>query len=245
MSDYGYARVSTSKQNLERQIRNIKDEYPDAIIVKEKYTGTKISRPEWDKLNRKLKSGDRVIFDSVSRMSRDAAEGFRLYKDLMERGIELIFLHEHHIDTRELIEQQKRTINLAVDSGDAATDEFISSLVGIMNQYLYRIAERNIELAFEQAEKEVEEIHRRIREGLQTSRLNGVRIGGVPGPHRVKKAEEAKPIILRKSRTFGGNLSDVELQAYLSSVGLAVARKTYYLYKSQLKEEYPERVSCQ
>lgn len=38
---YGYARISTHKQNIERQVRNIKAVYPTAIIIKEVYTGTK------------------------------------------------------------------------------------------------------------------------------------------------------------------------------------------------------------
>lgn len=37
---YGYCRISTPKQNIERQIRNILREYPDAIIVQETFTGT-------------------------------------------------------------------------------------------------------------------------------------------------------------------------------------------------------------
>ena len=42
MKTYGYCRISTGKQNIDRQIRNIKDEYPEAMIVEEIYTGTKM-----------------------------------------------------------------------------------------------------------------------------------------------------------------------------------------------------------
>ena len=76
MNIYGYCRISTAKQSIDRQIRNIKAEYPTAHIVQEAYTGTSIFRPEWLKLYRILKSGDTVVFDSVSRMSRNAEEGF-------------------------------------------------------------------------------------------------------------------------------------------------------------------------
>lgn len=41
MKVYGYCRISTGKQNIERQIRNIKTEYPEAFIIEEVYTGTK------------------------------------------------------------------------------------------------------------------------------------------------------------------------------------------------------------
>ena len=50
MCVYGYARTSTAKQNIDRQIRNIEREYPNAIIIQEAYTGTKIDRSEWNRL---------------------------------------------------------------------------------------------------------------------------------------------------------------------------------------------------
>ena len=99
MNIYGYCRISTAKQSIDRQIRNIRAEYPTAHIVQEAYTGTSIFRPEWLKLYRILKSGDTVVFDSVSRMSRNAEEGFALYEDLYHKGVRLVFLKEHHIDT--------------------------------------------------------------------------------------------------------------------------------------------------
>ena len=75
---YGYCRISTRKQNIERQERNIKAAFPDAVIVKEVYTGTKFQgRKELEKILDKVQTGDTIIFDSVSRMSRDAEEGFR------------------------------------------------------------------------------------------------------------------------------------------------------------------------
>ena len=48
----GYPRVSTPTQSLDRQIQNIKAAYPSAILFPEKFTGTKIDRPEWNKLIR-------------------------------------------------------------------------------------------------------------------------------------------------------------------------------------------------
>ena len=78
---YGYCRISTKKQSIDRQIRNIKKEYPSAIILTEEYTGTKLDRPEWSKLYKNIKAGDTIIFDEVSRMSRNAEEGFKLLEN--------------------------------------------------------------------------------------------------------------------------------------------------------------------
>ena len=77
MTVYGYCRVSTPRQSIDRQIQNIRAVYPEALIVTDEYTGTTLLRPGWIKLYKKLASGDTVVFDQASRMSRDADEGFQ------------------------------------------------------------------------------------------------------------------------------------------------------------------------
>lgn len=90
MCVYGYCRISTKQQSIDRQIRNIKGSYDKAVIIQEVYTGTKQDRPEWNKLYKKAKAGDTIIFDSVSRMSRNADEGFCLYEELYNKGIDFV-----------------------------------------------------------------------------------------------------------------------------------------------------------
>ena len=85
MCKYGYCRISKAKQSIERQIRNIKAEYPAAVIVQEAFTGTTTDRKEWNRLFEKVQEGDTIIFDSVSRMSRNAEEGFALYQTLLQQ----------------------------------------------------------------------------------------------------------------------------------------------------------------
>lgn len=46
----------------------------------------------------KVKPGDTIIFDEVSRMSRNADDGFSLYMELVSKGISLVFRKEWHID---------------------------------------------------------------------------------------------------------------------------------------------------
>ena len=167
--EYGYCRISTGKQNIERQVRNIQKAYPDAHIVREVFTGTKLqSRKELEKLLSQIKAGDRIIFDSVSRMSRDAEEGFLLYEDLFQKGVELVFLKEPHINTETYKKAMQNQLTLTGGAVDAI-------LKGI-NEYLLILAKEQIRLAFVQAEKEVQDLHQRTREGIQTARLNGKRI---------------------------------------------------------------------
>ena len=80
---YGYSRISTNKQSITRQNRNILDSYPNAEIKQEVFTGTTTDRPVWSKLFKNAKEGDTIVFDSVSRMSRNAEEGFEEYMALM------------------------------------------------------------------------------------------------------------------------------------------------------------------
>ena len=54
---YGYCRISTKRQNIDRQVRNILSVYPKAKIVKETFTGTKFQgRKELDKVLKKAKT---------------------------------------------------------------------------------------------------------------------------------------------------------------------------------------------
>ena len=54
---YAYCRVSTQHQKIARQITNITAIYPNAIIIKEFYTGTTQNRPHWEKFIPQVKKG--------------------------------------------------------------------------------------------------------------------------------------------------------------------------------------------
>lgn len=222
---YGYVRISTATQNIERQVRNILREYPDAVINEETFTGTKIDRPKFNKLLERVRTGDTIVFDSVSRMSRNAEDGFSLYEKLFKMGVELVFLKEPHINTavyKNAISKELRMTGTSVD--------YI--LEGI-NKYMLELAREQIRLAFEQAEKEVMDLRQRTKEGMETARLNGKQIGRKIGSRVVsKKSIKAKEIILKHSRYFGGSLTDDEV------IKLAgINRNSFYKYKKELKEE--------
>lgn len=230
---YGYARKSRPTQNIERQIRNIKAVEPGAVIVQETYTGTKINRPEWDKLNKRLTAGDTVIFDSVSRMSRDAEEGFTLYEELYNRGVELVFLKEPYINTSVYREAAQRRIEAAITTGNRAMDEFTRAIIEAVNKLLMDLAKQQITTAFEQAEKEVQDLHQRTREGIETARLNGKQIGQKQGAHlTTKKSVEMKARIRQYSKYFDGALSDGDCIKLLG-----IARNTFYKYKAEMMQQ--------
>lgn len=222
---YAYCRISREKQSIERQIRNIKAEYPEALIIQEVYTRTTLNRKEWQKLFNKVKKGDTIVFDSVSRMSGEADEGFNAYENLYNRGVNLVFLKEPHINT----EVYKK----ALESNIQLTGGNIDYILNGVNLYLLALAKEQIKLAFIQSQKETDDLHQRVKEGIETARLNGKQIGRKKGSKsETKKSKASKEIILKHSADFNGDLTDIEL---MKLTGLS--RNTYYKYKRELKDD--------
>ena len=174
-------------------------------------------------LMKRVKAGDTIIFDSVSRMSGNAEEGFAAYEELFNRGVNLVFLKEPHINTD--------TYKKALENNVQLTGSNVDYILEGVNRYLMELAKEQIRLAFEQSEKEVEDLHQRTREGIETARLNGKQIGRKKDAKiTTKKSLAAKEIIRKHSRDFNGTLSDVEV---MQLTGLS--RNTYYKYKRELK----------
>lgn len=224
MSTYGYCRISTKKQSIERQIRNIKAAYSEAVMVEEVYTGTKVAgRDKWNKLMKQIIKGDTIVFDSVSRMSRNAEEGFELYEELYNKGVELVFLKEPHINTS--------TYKQAIDSNIKLTGTNVDYILEGVNKYLLALAKEQIRLAFEQAEKEVQDLRQRTKEGIETARLEGKQIGRAEGTKlQTKKSISAKADIKKFSKDFDGTLEDADVIRLTD-----ISRNTYYKYKRELR----------
>lgn len=165
-----------------------------------------------------------MIFDSVSRMSRNAEEGFRLYKELYEKGVNLVFLKEPLINT----DTYRSTVQTMIPMTGTEVDPILEGI----NDFLMQLASKQIRIAFDQAQKEIDDLHQRTREGIETARRNGKQIGRRPGKKvSVKKAEDAKRKIVKYSRDFSGALNDVEVMQLIGKI----SRVTYYKYKKELR----------
>lgn len=233
MKVYGYARISRESQNIERQIRNIKKEYPDAHIVKEAFTGTKLQgRKELNKLLGVLRPGDTVVFDSASRMSRNAVEAIELYESLFNADVKLVFLKEPHINTDVYKQALEHQIEINVGTGNVATDNFINGIIDALNRYTIELAKEQIRIVFNQAEKEVVDLQQRTSEGMLTAKLNGKCIGQPQGAKlTTKKSIGAKEIILKHNKDFKGSLNDEETRRLAN-----ISRNSFYKYKRELRE---------
>lgn len=94
---YGYARVSTKGQardgnSLEGQTNSL-TEAGAAKIYYDSFTGTKIDRPEFDKLKAKLLPGDTLIVTKLDRFARSASQGSQMIEALIAQGVTVHILN--------------------------------------------------------------------------------------------------------------------------------------------------------
>lgn len=111
MAEYFYMRISTQeergKQKFSRQESALKKyaeshglEYDEHTVYKEDRSGKNFTeRSEWNKLEKILRDGDTVIFKDISRFTREAENGYQKYMDLMNKGINLVFIDNQTICT--------------------------------------------------------------------------------------------------------------------------------------------------
>ena len=228
---YAYCRVSTQHQKIARQITNITAIYPNATIIREFFTGTTQNRPQWEKFIPQVKKDDTIVFDSVSRMSRNAEEGFKDYKMLYERGVHLVFLNEPLINTSVFDSTRNNLLNIDITTGNAAVDAFFKGNIELINNFMMALAEEQIKTAFDQSEKEVTDLHSRISQGIREAKKNGTQIGITKGTTlTTKKSLDCISIIKKHSKDFGGTLEDSDVMKLCGC-----SRNSYYKYKREAK----------
>ena len=232
----GYARVSTPKQRLDRQIQNLKAAYPDIIIVAEVFTGSTDNRPKWKKLMRQCRTGlvEKLVFDEVSRFSRNAEEAVLEYKELFELGVEMEFLKEPHINSKVYRQASERQITIDTSSMDNDTANLIGTVIDGLNDYLMAVAEKQIFLAFEHAQKERELLSKRTSEGLRAAKLMGSKVGRQKGEKlETRKMKRAKRIIRNYYKPCGhGDLTATQCFAIAG-----ITKSTFYRYINEMREE--------
>lgn len=95
---FGYMRVSTIEQNLDRQAEALKEAGCEKMFF-EKITGTKRERPELNKLIEQVRSGDTVIIMDLTRLSRSTRDLIELVNLFQEKEVNLKSLKESWLDT--------------------------------------------------------------------------------------------------------------------------------------------------
>lgn len=97
MAKVGYARVSTTEQNLDRQTHALSELGVEKVFL-EKVSGVSRDRPELSKLLDYIRDGDVLVVESISRLARSTRDLLTIVETLREKGVELVSLKES-IDT--------------------------------------------------------------------------------------------------------------------------------------------------
>jgi DNA invertase Pin-like site-specific DNA recombinase len=97
MARFGYARVSTIEQHTDGQEARLLADGAERVFT-DKVTGTKASRPEWDKLFAQLRAGDTLVVTKLDRLGRSLINLIDVVHILGERKVELVIL-DMGIDT--------------------------------------------------------------------------------------------------------------------------------------------------
>ena len=150
---------------------------------------------------------------------------------LYEIDVNLIFLNEPLINTSIFDSTKNNLLEISVQTGNSAVDDYFKGNISLINNLLMALAEEQIKSAFLQSEKEVTDLHTRISQGMRESKKNGKKIGLEKGTTLVtEKSVKCKEIIKKHALDFGGMLSDSEVMTLCG-----VSRNSYYKYKKELK----------
>ncbi len=148
---YGYARVSSREQNLDRQLDALRAfGVEDGAVYADKASGKDFERPAWHRLMGELRPGDVLAVKSIDRLGRDYAEILDVWRDVTKaRGVFVVVLDMPVLDTRE--------------ERDGMTGVLIADIVLQLLSYVAQIERENI--------------RQRQAEGIAAAKARGVSFG--------------------------------------------------------------------
>lgn len=168
---YNYQRISTKesndKQSFNRQEKSLKvyaenEGIEYVLSFKDDISGKDFNRPEWKKLEKIVQSGDTIIFKEISRFTRECENGYVKYMELMNKGVNLVFIDNPTICTDYI----KNLINVA-NTQNIVTKTALESTIKLL---------LIVELDRVQQEREI--IVKRIKQGIEASdKKQGRKVG--------------------------------------------------------------------
>lgn len=180
---FGYVRVSSKEQNEARQIDAMKAlGITDDCIYLDKLSGKNTDRPQYQALKRMVRAGDTVVFESITRLSRNMNDVKDEYRWFVDNGVLLRFIAEPMLDTKT---DEQGVIERAM------TDIILTLLAAF-------------------AEKEREEINRRQREGIESAMKRGQKFGRPRRAFDTMSAAERQAFIYEYNEWKAGNQTAVQ-----------------------------------
>ena len=173
---FGYLRISTKeerrKQKFTRQEHALKswctennEEIPERRMYRDDASGKSFNRASWKEMEQDVQAGDTIIFKDICRFTRERDNGYKKYMELLNRGIEPIFLDNPTLNTEYIKSMQ--------NSAEKMKRENIVG--GMTLEFVIRLL---LVTELDKAEKERETTVKRIKDGIAASdKKSGRKIG--------------------------------------------------------------------
>lgn len=159
---YSYSRISTKeendKQSFNRQLKAFEtyakeNKIEFTLNFKDDKSGSSFDRAEFKKLEKIVQKGDTIVFKEISRMTRQAEEGYKKYIELLEKGINLVFIDNPTISTDYI-----KNLSQIAENQNIVTKTALEGIVKLL-----------LIVELDRVEKEREIIVKRIKDGIQAS----------------------------------------------------------------------------
>lgn len=167
----GLQKFSRQEQAIERYSKETGEEI--VLTFKDDASGKSFDRPQWKKLEKVIQNGDTIIFKDICRFTREYDNGFSKYMELLNNGVNLVFLDNPTIST-----------------------DYIKAMMDIADRQENRIAKKSLKdtiellllVELDRAEKERETTSQRIKDGIKASDKKS----GRPTGHLDKMTDELR-----------------------------------------------------
>lgn len=164
---FAYMRISTKEergkqkftrqeQAIERWCKENDIEISDRRIYKDDASGKSFDRPAWKELEQDIQKGDTIVFKDICRFTRERDNGYKKYMDLLDKGIEMVFMDNPTLNTEYIKSMQ--------NSADKMKEENI--IGGMTLEFVIRLL---LVTELDRAEKEREITVKRITDGIKAS----------------------------------------------------------------------------
>lgn len=225
--EFAYCSSGCTRPQFENQVDSINRRYPNAIVIKELYSKTVTDRTELMKLMAQLEQDDTLIVNSMDRLSRDPEQLLSYYKDLTDKGVNLIFINQPYMNTEVYTSAMKEMTSVDSDSKGAVIADGLQHL---LKMQITRILEKSWE-DLQKNRNHMREVYKK-EAGAEASDA----AGGIAGKKKYesRKSFMVKELIRKYNQGYGGDMNDVQTMEQIREEMGTISRNTYYKYKREL-----------
>lgn len=150
----GKQKFTRQEQAIERWCKENNIEISERRIYKDDASGKSFDRPAWKELENDIQSGDTIVFKDICRFTREYENGFEKYMQLLNMGVNLVFIDNYTISTKYI----KNMMDVAENQKNRIAKKSLKDTIELL-----------ILVELDRAEQERITTVKRIRDGIEAS----------------------------------------------------------------------------